>query len=546
MKKYSMAFLLVVFMTIICSNTPGEAQQTELTKLLTRLEPAVVRIFESVVAVVSYTDQNGKTIKEKFQEGGMGSGFIINHRGYIATNGHVVQTYAEKNEAILKNKFLRQFVYNKFLKGKTKSLTKTQLFEKLDKIADQIKSRCQIVIQKTLRVMLPNGKIYPAEIKTYSPPMLPVAAKGRLEQIPGVAQDVESGKDISIVKIEARNLPTVPLGDSDLVQLGEHVYIIGYPGVVDDMAELKKESLRQPTVTTGTISGVKVDVKGMPVIQTDAAASHGNSGGPAVNTSGKVIGILTLGASQTWPTRQEVQGFNFLVPVNALKEFVRAAGVPQGEESIFDKLWHQALELYYKGDLKKAIAKLDEINRLHKDFPSILNLQRRIQEQLETTGGGLPFYYLAIIGVLIIAVIVVLFIVLRKPRKEKETPTVAPAASSPPPEIRPTKLATEEIFGTLEGESGEIAGKVFKIGTKGLKIGRDPSKNDIVISDERVSREHAWIGRDGDKVVLKDLGSGNGTFINEEKERITKVVLREGDTIIIGKGKIAVLKYKKA
>lgn len=108
--------------------------------------------------------------------------------------------------------------------------------------------------------------------------------------------------DIAIIKINARDLPVVPWGDSERLQVGEFVLAIGNPF-----------GLRH-TVTMGIISAVgRVDV-GIAdyenFIQTDAAINPGNSGGPLVNIKGELIGINTAIFSKTGG----YQGIGFSVP----------------------------------------------------------------------------------------------------------------------------------------------------------------------------------------------------------------------------------------
>jgi pSer/pThr/pTyr-binding forkhead associated (FHA) protein len=74
----------------------------------------------------------------------------------------------------------------------------------------------------------------------------------------------------------------------------------------------------------------------------------------------------------------------------------------------------------------------------------------------------------------------------------------------------------------------------FPITAAGITIGRDP-KNDVVIADPRASYHPAWIGIIDQKVVLRDLGSTNGTFLNAQIETpVSEVTLTPGDTIFFG------------
>lgn len=74
----------------------------------------------------------------------------------------------------------------------------------------------------------------------------------------------------------------------------------------------------------------------------------------------------------------------------------------------------------------------------------------------------------------------------------------------------------------------------FPVTVAGMTVGRDP-KNDVVITDPRASYHHAWIGIIDHKVVLRDLGSTNGTFLNAAIDTpISEAVLSPGDTIFFG------------
>ena len=121
--------------------------------------------------------------------------------------------------------------------------------------------------------------------------------------------------DIAILKINASGLKSLPMGDSSTLKLGQLAIAIGTP-----LGEFTN------TVTVGVISGLGRGITaGSPfegyvekldnVIQTDAAISPGNSGGPLLNSKGEVIGINTAIA-------QQGQNLGFAIPINVAKEIV--------------------------------------------------------------------------------------------------------------------------------------------------------------------------------------------------------------------------------
>ena len=107
--------------------------------------------------------------------------------------------------------------------------------------------------------------------------------------------------DVAVVKIEARDLPKLPLGDSSRVRVGEWVLSIGSPFGLEN------------TVTAGIVSAKSRDTGDyLPFIQTDVAVNPGNSGGPLLNTAGQVIGIN----SQIFSRSGGYMGISFAIPID--------------------------------------------------------------------------------------------------------------------------------------------------------------------------------------------------------------------------------------
>jgi serine protease Do len=111
--------------------------------------------------------------------------------------------------------------------------------------------------------------------------------------------------DIALLKVDARDLPTVQIGDSDNLKPGEWVVAIGSPFGLDH------------SVSAGIVSYVgrtlgSQDQPAVPFIQTDVPINRGNSGGPLFNLQGQVVGIN----SQIFSTTGGAMGLSFSIPVN--------------------------------------------------------------------------------------------------------------------------------------------------------------------------------------------------------------------------------------
>ena len=111
-------------------------------------------------------------------------------------------------------------------------------------------------------------------------------------------------RDLVIMRIQAKKLPVIPLGNSDEIHPGDAVVAIGHPLGLED------------TVSNGLVSAVRKLDKGLTVLQISAPIAPGSSGGPIFNDHGEVIGVATaimLGG----------QNINFGVPVSYLKELLK-------------------------------------------------------------------------------------------------------------------------------------------------------------------------------------------------------------------------------
>ncbi len=124
-----------------------------------------------------------------------------------------------------------------------------------------------------------------------------------------VAIDTEA--DLALLKLQrGTGYPALPWGDSEALRLGDIVLVIGSP-----LGNLPN------SVTTGIVSGLnrtiklEGDVEMSGLIQTDAAVNRGNSGGPLLNASGEVVGIITLVIrDDVRGTQPTIQGIGFAIP----------------------------------------------------------------------------------------------------------------------------------------------------------------------------------------------------------------------------------------
>lgn len=180
--------------------------------------------------------------------------------------------------------------------------------------------------------------------------------------VSGEAANVASAGnvDLSLLKIQARNLPHVTLGNSDLVLPGQTITVIGNPRRL------------QNTISSGLISQVRKKADGIIWHQISAPISPSSSGSPVFNAAGEVISVAFASYKG-----EGNQNLNFAIPSNYLKELVRAAGytLPQAPvpaqptaEPVSDnplwahiqKSWQICKQLWHKwfpGDAQNTLEK---------------------------------------------------------------------------------------------------------------------------------------------------------------------------------------------
>ncbi len=477
------------------------------------LRPGVVIIYVPIRAAIPMLDLECSAVIR-------GSGFLYRPDGYVITNGHVVQLANPTDEEALKAR--REEVLTCLLKSAESKLKHKLNQAELNVFIHAASADLRIAPQK-LTVMLESGIHYDASIEKYSPPM-----------------DADAGgKDVAIIKIDGNNLPTVPLGDSNSVNDHDPIYVLGYPGAAD----ISNTSMLTASGTDGIISAVKaMDNSGSPLLQTNASINHGNSGGPAFDASDKAIGIATLGS--------QAAGFNFLVPINTAMEFVRQAGAePQHDIGLFDKTWREALDAYQNKQWSKAHQLANSALEMMPGEPQVIQLQlwASANERSESAFARMMenVSQPALIGVVALLLLCIGGVAITRmkspPRRAVAMASASPRVLVQPPSVRVIESipagasTTPKTFGSLLVANGPLMGNRFPIPKAGLLIGRDPARCALVLPDDTVSGEHAWVVPLDNGVAVIDKNSSNGTYINSsDSPRINKVMLKHGDRIFLG------------
>ena len=526
-----LAFLLVV--VAACRRDPlilDDAQKVAYT-----VRPAVVRIsayatarfryrtvalarVEARMHAAGYDLPAGSIpLKESTVEtgaGGSGTGFLVHPDGLILTSGHVIAPTG--NEKALET----ELRYNGAIAALVRhfpveALRAVHREADLDQYVALMSSGAVLeAVQVVNQVELSNGETLPFQVVRYSPAMS------------------QRGSDLALLRIARQGLPSIALGDSEAVRVGDSIWSVGYPAVASSTDEviggwLSRDSDLEPTFNPGTITAIKRNVANLPVFQSNVAIYRGNSGGPAVNRAGEVIGISTWGHT-------DAEQIKFLVPIHVARKFLDESGQRVSIEGEFNRHYRAALNAAGRGRWVEAKERLAPAMRLFRGSPDLVRFQRDAERAI----GAMPAwrrrpFAATVTAVLVLAGVGVGTWATSRARERRIPPdllraetlesVVAPLLGAPAGQLR---------LGRFTFLNGSRAGEKLGLGGSGIRIGRESTICEIVLENPKVSRLHAEVVSIDGKVLLIDRNSSNGTFVNDQK--IDRRFLQDGDIIYFG------------
>jgi S1-C subfamily serine protease len=346
MHRVLVAFALTLF-------APGIllASESSLQEALLRAKPAVALVIGEVAAEVTLTCSPGgeKRVSPKpLRE--TGTGWFVAPSGWMLTNAHVVSS-AHNPRRSVEDQLARRAAREACPELGPQGLAATV-------------ERAKVKLEPSVYAILSNGIRLPAVVVKYSPP---------------VVGEEMSGRDLALLKLEAADMPTLALAQISNAQIGDRIHILGFPGVVLSHELLNASAKMEASVTNGAISSFKQDRANQPVIQTDAPAAWGNSGGPAVTSMGTVLGVLTFVSMGAGDEEGIVQGFNFVIPSTAVRDFLKGTAAPVDETSRFNVAWHAGLSDFFAGNYTRAAQRFAEANRLLPELPDVRRLLAEAQ-----------------------------------------------------------------------------------------------------------------------------------------------------------------------
>ena len=362
-----------------------------------RVKPAVVLITTEVRGDVTLNCGRGPITVSPAPYIETGTGWFVDGRGYVVTNAHVVDPAHRLPPGVtheLKKKAIEQACVEPQLKARgLMHGQRPDVEERIRQAAASVAlAGANLEAQPSITVMLSNGVKLPAQVQKFSPPPS-VDSAGK--------PTPDSGRDLALLRVQDGVYPAIGLTMRE-VQIGDPVHILGFPGVVLSHELLNQNVTLEASATNGAVSGFKMDVINQDLIQTDAPAAHGNSGGPAVTDDATLVGVMqfvSLSASGA-----NVQGFNFLIPARDVGKFLQGTEVKKPGESKFNPIWAEGVELLLSQRYKAAVAKISEANALVPNLTDVKHSLEQAQEKVKNPPPE-PFpWALATLGVTVLSV----------------------------------------------------------------------------------------------------------------------------------------------
>jgi S1-C subfamily serine protease len=469
------------------ATTLPEPTTLEDSKVVELAKPSVLQIAHLYCNEISIPNTSGaKYLKSSYRicDGAMGSGFFINEEGHIATNGHVVKQYPDSAlaESLLTgNTFSVPFFTDLVREISVLQLNQEISEEQAKAILNQAKTDpanfqslitlvYRMIQQNVMTIKIGSEKYF---VKLANEPMVinqdkifndflnsitpsetikeaslisfnypnPLSVEGVL------GGKKETGSDVAIIKISNPGsliFPSLRVGASSDIKEGSEVIVIGYPGLVSGTNEnslVNIQSSATPTVTKGIVSAIKNDNAGLKLIQVDASIDHGNSGGPALNNKGEVIGIATYGVGS------ESGNFNFLRDIEDLTNLADRDRIAVAPSATYVE-WSEGLDFFWREHYKQAVKPFDKVEASYPIHPLVNDYVADSESAIEKGQDRSDVLFLllndrksqVIAGIFVLAGILAgLFFIRRKRQVPPPTPSQFSTTFQNPPSQTPSQ-----------------------------------------------------------------------------------------------------------
>jgi len=410
--------------------TPTGASDVERT--ITLSSPGLVFVDTSVKLRVrlSYQDQSAVSgigqVDRTYDLGyGTGSGFVVTPTGTVVTASHVV----EPDPASMRNYAANRLILEGF--DYTYPNRNSSPFDRYTlPVTWQ-----NVLLQQCYRAVACRFTIRPI-VTVYSAADI---AQTRLSKGMPARVLTSTGyrnTDVAILQMNGTNMPTVSLGDTATsLAPGDEVVALGFPGTSRDSLQT---GTTQPNKVFGRVSNIRPQGTSN-LIEVDANIQPGMSGGPAIDDSGRVVGLISFTLLQS----SGESGAKYLRTIDDIKAALAAAGVTPARGPV-DKTFAEAMDLYWDNHFTAAVPAFQKVLDLYPGHPLATEYLSLAQGKAGTaadvpvskpssasgTGGGFPAGIALAVAAAVLLVLAGILIARRRARPSAPG-AVVPAPPSP-------------------------------------------------------------------------------------------------------------------
>jgi S1-C subfamily serine protease len=359
---------------------------------INRVSPAVVKIYHFVCGtlIINEVKYGGDAC-----DGGSGSGFFVSGDGYIATSGHVVVLDAADilvSQLLSNPALLRQFTAAAGLTSQ-QSEQPDAVASVLAKIYDLPPEKLRLDNRREAtfvslgnRPVLGNTqeevkKAFGQADSDFIKKAEIVAVNFQPKDLLVIEQNNQEGfsaSDVALIKVSQANSPYIRMADSTKLQQNSPISLIGFPSDADN--QLTKNSNISPSVTNGTISSIReANGSSSLLFQTDADASEGSSGGPAIDKEGKAFGLVTYrfkGGNEANAAK------SYIRDIADFKDMVESKNISLDVESSTQSHWEAGLDLFREERYSKAVKQFQQVQGLYPAHRLVKNYVAQAQQAI--------------------------------------------------------------------------------------------------------------------------------------------------------------------
>lgn len=419
---------------IVLAFVPGvaaaqAAAPSDAERAITQASPGVVFIDTSVKIHARLIFQNSNTVsglghldRTYAIDYATGSGFVVSSSGVIVTASHVVEPEEQSMHNYAANKLvLEGFGYS----YPDRSSSPFDQYTLPVGYQNVLLQQCYKAIACEFTVT-PIETVYSA--LDIAQGQLPKGTPARILTSTGF-----KNTDVAVLQVNGSNMPTVALADSaSNLAAGDEVVALGFPGSSRDALQT---GVTQPNKVFGRVSNIRPQGTS-DLIEVDANIEPGMSGGPVIDESGRVVGLISFSLLQS----SGESAAKYLRTIDDIKAALADAGVTPSRGTV-DQAFSDAMDLFWGSHFTAAVPALERVLDLYPGHPLATQYLADAQAKAGTpqdvpvaepspassgAGGGFPVWAIAAIAVGLVAVVGAVVLVSRRKKHARLAATMAP------------------------------------------------------------------------------------------------------------------------